>query len=137
MPWNMKQSLHWKVENLSSPSAFDLPLGASVLIVPALSSPASLVVYLLHSGRASQVKCIANHPRMCSLAPCLPTAVYPVPFSDVSLVAVRQQMSTPSYFSCVAPPRVISAHYSVTRQSPPYPRPLITQSDPTLRLLAT
>jgi len=35
---NMKQSLHWKVKNLLSPSAFDLPLGASVLIVPALSS---------------------------------------------------------------------------------------------------
>lgn len=37
---NMKQSLHWKVKNLSSPSAFDLPLGASVLIVPGRSSGA-------------------------------------------------------------------------------------------------
>ena len=61
---NMKQSLHWKVKNLSSPSAFDLPLGASVLIVPALSSSSSSTSSSssISCSLQSQVKCIAYPP---------------------------------------------------------------------------
>lgn len=109
----MKQSLHWKVKNLSSPSAFDLPLGASVLIVPALSSSSSSTSSSssISCSLQSQVKCIAYPPtspfplstRYVYASPCLPT--YPVPFSDVSLVAALQRMST---FYChpttIAPP---------------------------------
>lgn len=62
---NMKQSLHWKVKNLLSPSAFDLPLGASVLIVPALSSSSSSTSSSssISCSLQSQVKCIA-YPRV-------------------------------------------------------------------------
>ena len=70
---NMKQSLHWKVKNLSSPSAFDLPLGASVLIVPALSSSSSSTSSSssISCSLQSQVKCIA-YPRTY-----MPHRVYP------------------------------------------------------------
>lgn len=100
---NMKQSLHWKVKNLLSPSAFDLPLGASVLIVPALSS-SSLTSSSSSASSSSSSSSISYslQLRVSGEVYRLPRAymsrrVYPptlVPFSDVSLVAALQRMST-------------------------------------------
>lgn len=84
----MKQSLHWKVKNLSSPSAFDLPLGASVLIVPSLfvsayPTPAALTRRRRRRRLGGGLSARVSLGRACA------EARRPVPFSDVSLVAAR------------------------------------------------